>query len=69
MKTAFIVLGAQRSGTSATSHLLSEFNINFGHNPIFFELKWVNDFNNRVVSHLGHVYTDLFFRLNQIMNR
>jgi hypothetical protein len=70
MKTAFIVLGAQRSGTSATSHLLSEFNINFGnadrfiqfeHNPIFFELKWVNDFNNRVVSRLGHTYTDLFF--------
>lgn len=69
MKTAFLVLGAQRSGTSATSHVLSQFGINFGssknflqdeHNPIFFELKWVNQLNERLIQALGHQYTDFF---------
>jgi hypothetical protein len=69
MKTAFLVLGAQRSGTSATSHLLSQFGINFGdpknfiqfdHNPIFFELNWVNQANNQIIKSLGYQYTDFF---------
>lgn len=69
MKSVFLVLGAQRSGTSVTSHVLSEFGIDFGnpqhflqdnHNPIFFELKWVNDLNNRIIERLGYRYTDFF---------
>jgi hypothetical protein len=69
MRAAYLVLGAQRSGTSAISHVLSQFDINFGsydrfiqfaHNPIFFELKWVNELNNRIINALGHRYTDLF---------
>ncbi|MBW4540039.1 MAG: hypothetical protein KME43_12970 [Myxacorys chilensis ATA2-1-KO14] len=63
MKTAFLVLGGQRSGTSVTSHILSRFGIDFGsdkhfiqggHNPIFFELNWVNDGNNQLINALGH---------------
>lgn len=62
-------MGAQRSGTSAISHALSEFGIDFGsrdrfiqsaHNPIFFELKWVNELNNRIINALGYEYTDFF---------
>ncbi|GAB4372850.1 MAG: hypothetical protein Kow00121_15540 [Elainellaceae cyanobacterium] len=69
MKTAFLILGAQRSGTSVTSHLLSKFGINFGdekrflqdkHNPTFFELKWVNQYNDRLIRSLGYQYTDFF---------
>jgi hypothetical protein len=69
MKTAFLLLGAQRSGTSVTSHMLSKFGINFGdpknflqadHNPVFFELKWVNQYNDRLLQSLGYKYTDLF---------
>jgi len=69
MKSAFLLLGAQRSGTSVTSHMLSKFGIDFGnpnnflqadHNPIFFELKWVNQFNDQVIQLLGHKYIDLF---------
>lgn len=69
MKTAFLILGAQRSGTSVTAHFLSQFGIDFGsekrfiqggHNPIFFELKWINDANNRLIESLGYRYTDFF---------
>lgn len=72
MKTAFLLLGAQRSGTSVASHILSKFDINFGnpnnflqadHNPIFFELKWVNQYNDRLIQTLGYQYTDLFLPL------
>ncbi len=74
MKTAFLILGAQRSGTSVTSHVLSKFGINFGsdqhfiqggHNPIFFELKWINDANNQLIQALGHQYTDFFLPIEQ----
>lgn len=74
MKTAFLILGAQRSGTSVTSHVLSEFGIDFGsdqhfiqggHNPIFFELKWINDANNQLIQALGHCYTDFFLPTEQ----
>jgi hypothetical protein len=56
MKRAFLLLGAQRSGTLVTSHMLSKFGIDFGnpehflqaaHNPIFFESKWINQYNDR----------------------
>lgn len=72
MKRAILVLGAQRSGTSVTSHVLSELGVQFGnrdrfiqfdHNPIFFELKWVNDLNNQIVKVLGHQYIDFFLPL------
>lgn len=72
MKTAVLVFGAQRSGTSATSHLLSRLGVNFGdrqhflqdkHNPIFFELKWVNQYNDRLLQAMGHRYTDFFLPL------
>lgn len=72
MKTAYLILGAQRSGTSVTSHMLSKFQISFGnpnhflqdqHNPIFFELKWVNQYNNRLINSLGYQYTDFFLPL------
>jgi hypothetical protein len=74
MKTAFLILGAQRSGTSVTSHILSKFEIDFGseqhfiqggHNPIFFELKWINDANNQLIQALGHQYTDFFLPIEQ----
>lgn len=70
MKTAFLILGAQRSGTSVISHVLSQFGVSFGnpnhfiqggHNPIFFELQWVNDLNNQIIAYLGHQYIDFFF--------
>jgi hypothetical protein len=70
MKRAFLILGAQRSGTSVISHVLSQFGIDFGqperflqagHNPIFFELKWVNDDNDQLTRCLGHQYIDFFW--------
>jgi hypothetical protein len=69
MRKAFLILGAQRSGTSATSHILSKLGVNFGnqknflqdtHNPIFFELNWINQLNDRLINALGYKYTDLF---------
>ncbi|MDY6902146.1 MAG: glycosyltransferase [Cyanobacteriota bacterium] len=65
MKQAFILLGAPRSGTSAISHMLSKLGVDFGdpnhfldpkkykHNPIFWELEWVNNYNDRVIDFLG----------------
>jgi len=78
MKTAFLILGAQRSGTSVTSHVLSKFGIDFGseqhflqagHNPIFFELKWINNANNQLIQALGHRYTDFFLPTEQDWER
>lgn len=69
MKTAFLILGAQRSGTSVASPMLSKLGVNFGdakkflqdqHNPISFELDWVNDCNNQIINALGYKYTDFF---------
>lgn len=74
MKTAFIVLGAQRSGTSVTSHMMSEFGIYFGepnhflqdnHNPLFFELRWVNALNDEIVKQMGRLYTDFFLPVEE----
>lgn len=77
-KTAFLILGAQRSGTSVVSHMLSKFGINFGnperflqadHNPIFFELKWVNLYNDRLIQSLGYKYTDFFLPIETDYDR
>jgi hypothetical protein len=74
MKTAFLILGAQRSGTSVMSHMLSKFGVSFGnpkgflqaeHNPNFFELKWVNQYNDRLINSLGYKYTDFFLPIAQ----
>jgi hypothetical protein len=66
MKTAFLLLGAPRSGTSVIAHILSKFGIDFGnpehfldttihkHNPIFFELEWVNHCNDSLLTALGN---------------
>ena len=35
------------------------------HNPIFFELKWVNQFNDRLIKSLGYQYTDAFLPLER----
>jgi hypothetical protein len=62
---ALLVLGSPRSGTSAISHFLNQCGFDFGnpahfvdtdthrHNPIFFELEWVNRLNERVLARLG----------------
>ncbi len=64
-KKAIIVLGPPRSGTSAISHLIYKFGVNFGnpdnfidsqqhkHNPIFFELKELNKINDDIFSYFG----------------
>jgi hypothetical protein len=77
MKTAFLVLGAQRSGTSVISHILSRFGVDFGnernfikggHNHIFFELDWVNACNNKLINALGYKYTDFFLPIEEDFN-
>lgn len=72
-RTAILVVGAPRSGTSAVSHVLGELGVDFGqpsrfvdpvsntHNPIFFELKSLNELNNEVIGWFGHVYPDFDF--------
>ncbi|MEH2198987.1 glycosyltransferase [Nostoc sp.] len=64
-RTVFIVLGSPRSGTSAISHMINKFGVDFGnpenfldtkqhsHNPIFFELDWVNEYNNKIIYSIG----------------
>jgi len=64
-KSVYLVIGNPRAGTSAISHFLSNCGVNFGdpaefidtsihkHNPIFFELGWVNRLNDEVIALLG----------------
>lgn len=71
--TAILVVGPPRSGTSAISHVVSALGVDFGdqsrfvdasvykHNPIFFELKSVNELNDKVMGWLGHKYIDSDF--------
>ncbi len=71
-RTAHLILGLPRSGTSAVAQLLSDAGVHFGdpahfldttvhkHNPNFFEMEWVNDANNRAVEILGSRYSDDF---------
>ena len=69
-RTAVLVLGPPRSGTSAASHILSKLGVEFGtrddfvdsdvhtHNPVFFELRKLNELNDRILAHLGIQYAD-----------
>jgi hypothetical protein len=64
-KVAVLVLAPPRSGTSAISHFLSNCGFDFGdprhfvdtevhkHNPIFFELEWVNRLNDELLAAVG----------------
>ena len=68
MKRAILVLGPPRSGTSVCSHVLSKLGVDFGdpdrfvdskehkHNPIFFELKTLNEINDRVFEYFSRRY-------------
>lgn len=68
MKRAILVLGPPRSGTSVCSHVLSKLGVDFGdtdrfvdskehkHNPIFFELKTLNEINDRVFEYFSRKY-------------
>ncbi len=61
-KTFFLIVGIQRSGTSTVAQFLDNLGVNFGdpshfldpkqftHNPIFYELKWVLDFNEQLLA-------------------
>lgn len=69
-KTAVLVLGAPRSGTSLISHVVQELGFYFGNadrfvdptrhpwNPIFFELQSLNNLNDEIVRDFGHEYLD-----------
>jgi hypothetical protein len=69
-KTAVLVLGAPRSGTSSICHVISELGFYFGDparfvdpvthpwNPIFFELLSLNELNNEIARALGFNYFD-----------
>jgi hypothetical protein len=72
-KTCILVTGLPRSGTSSVSHLLDHLGVYFGdsahfldtsvhkHNPVFYELQWINDLNDRVIAALGSSYFADFF--------
>ncbi|MGD0464763.1 MAG: hypothetical protein ABSB74_19945 [Tepidisphaeraceae bacterium] len=60
-KTCFLIVGLARSGTSSIAQFLENLGVYFGdhahfldtkthpHNPIFYELQWINDFNGQVI--------------------
>ncbi|MGD0541683.1 MAG: hypothetical protein ABSB33_09220, partial [Tepidisphaeraceae bacterium] len=60
-KTCFLIVGLPRSGTSSIAQFLDHLGVYFGdpahfldatklkYNPIFYELQWINDFNDRVI--------------------
>jgi hypothetical protein len=73
-KTAFLIFGSPRSGTSFISNVLSDHNIFFGGrkklfidpklipiNPEFYELKSVNKINTSILTSLGFNYEDFDF--------
>lgn len=76
-RIAYLVVGFPRSGTSAISHFLSNCGIDFGdplhfldtqvhrHNPIFFELDWVNRVNDRIIEALGSRFKETFLPLEE----
>lgn len=67
-KSAILVLGPPRSGTSAMCHALSILGVDFGdenrfidpranpHNPIFFELRTLNELNEEILNYFGASY-------------
>ncbi len=72
-KVCFLITGVPRSGTSSVSQMLENLGVYFGdpahfldtsvhkHNPVFYELQWVNDFNDRVLGAIGATYFDDLF--------
>ncbi len=69
-KTCFLIVGLPRSGTSTIAQFLDHLGVYFGdpshfldtaklkHNPIFYELQWINDFNDKVMAVWGCTYVD-----------
>ena len=69
-KTAVLVLGAPRSGTSLISNVVKEVGVHFGDparfvdpvthpwNPIFYELQSLNDLNDEIIREFGFEYLD-----------
>jgi len=67
-KTCFLIVGLPRSGTSSIAQFLDHLGVYFGdpahfldttkltHNPIFYELQWINDFNDRVLGVWDYTY-------------
>jgi hypothetical protein len=61
-KTIFLIVGVQRSGTSTLAQFLDHLGVYFGdpsrfidpakytHNPIFYELQWILDFNESILA-------------------
>jgi hypothetical protein len=72
-KTCFVVTGLPRSGTSSVAQLLENLGVYFGdhahfldtsihkHNPVFYELQWINDFNDKLIGAMGASYFEDFF--------
>ena len=64
-KICFLIIGLPRSGTSSISQFLDHLGVYFGdpshfldakkltHNPMFYELQWVNDINDLVIKALS----------------
>jgi hypothetical protein len=69
-KTCFLIVGLPRSGTSSIAQFLDNLGVYFGdpshfldtaklkHNPIFYELQWINDFNDKVIGVWDCSYVD-----------
>jgi hypothetical protein len=69
-KTCFLIVGLPRSGTSSIAQFLDHLGVYFGdpshfldtsklkHNPVFYELQWINNFNDQVIGVWGCTYVD-----------
>src|SRR5438552_9641685 len=80
-KTCFLITGLPRSGTSSVAHLLDNLGVYFGdsghfldtqvhkHNPVFYELQWINDFNDRLIAAMGAGYFEDFFPIESDFDR
>jgi hypothetical protein len=67
-KTCILIVGLPRSGTSSIAQFFDHLGSYFGdpsrfldttklkHNPIFYELQWINDFNDRMLGVWGCTY-------------
>lgn len=70
MKRAILIVGAPRSGTSVTAHVINRLGVYFGnpkkfvdaeqnkHNPIFFELNELNTINNEIFLRFNKKWAD-----------
>jgi len=59
MKTAFLVVGAQRSGTSVVSHMLSELGVNFGDRDRFIQSSY---YHHPARPEVGHAFVDACYQ-------